>query len=977
MNFGYLSVTALLASLAIGGRATAQVTEDPSLGAESTVVNLAPGNGGSTYTITGGATRGTNLFHSFDQFSIMAGDRAAFDHVNQIENIIGRVTGANISNLDGIIQANDGANLFLINPAGIVLGPDARLDIGGSFIATTGQGISFDNGFTYDTTSPNVPPLLTISTPTGLLMGANPGNIQAMGQGGNTPLDFSVNPGQTLALIGGNVSLTGVQLTAEGGRLELGGVSPASELSLTPIEQGFDIGFDGVSAAGTILLSGQTGLDVSGPGGGTIELYGDEVTLAGQSALVSDTLGGVDGQQIRVVAERFRLQDGSFIGAAISGSGNGSHIDIVADQEITLIGTDIFDYKILQILSLAGLRQISDRQNGGLFTVTTGTGQAGNISLSTQNLLINEGISVSAETLGAGDSGNIEIVATDSIRLRGSGISSNSIIPGIPLIDLEGTATGQSTVGIPAGAAGNVTVNTTNLTIEDGAAIAAATQTDQDSGNVIITATDSLILRGFFEEIPIPTSITTVTIGGLGDAGNIQIETGRLVVQDGSAVFADSGSFAFKGIIPFGGASGSILITATDSIDIVGGQNIEGFFFSGIGSQTFSDEPAGTMRLTTPVLTVRDGGRITSTTFGSGQGGAIEIESDVITISGTGEDSDQFTSGIFASSGIENKTSRLGRAVDPASVTGAGGVVSIDTTTLTVQEMAEISVASLGEGIAGNLTITADTVRLDSQGVLTAATVSGAGGNINLASDVLALDSGNIRANAGSNDGGNLVFDLDEVLLLRNGSLISTEAGTAGAGGNGGDITLNIPNGFIVAVPTENSDIRANAFEGDGGNVDIAARNLLGIAFRPGVLDTPLSDITASSRFGSSGIVTIDELNPETLQSDIELPTDIVTSTLAEGCQARGAQTGSFIRTGHGGLPTNPADSLSAESVWQDLAPLDLAPASEPVRQMVRPDAPMVEAQGWTSDDDGTVTLVAHGGETSGHFTPTGGCSFE
>ncbi|MEM1239613.1 MAG: filamentous hemagglutinin N-terminal domain-containing protein, partial [Cyanobacteria bacterium P01_H01_bin.26] len=524
MNFGYLSVTVLLASIAIGGRAIAQVTGDPTLGAEGTVVNLVPGNGASTYTITGGATRGTSLFHSFDQFSIMAGDRAAFDNANQIENIIGRVTGANISNLDGIIQANGGANLFLINPAGIVLGPDARLDIGGSFVATTGQGISFDNGFTYDTTSPNVPPLLTISTPIGLLMGANPGNIQVMGQGGNTPPDFSVDPGQTLALVGGNVSLAGAQLTAAGGRLELGGVSTASELTLTPAGEGFDVGFDGVSAAGDILLSGQTVLDVSGPGGGTIELHGDDITLAGQSALVSDTLGGLDGQQIRVVAERFRLQDGSFIGAATSGSGNGSHIEIMADQEITLTGVDISNYKILQLLSLAGVRQISDRENSGLFAVTTGAGQAGNISLSTQNLLIDEGISVSTETLGAGDSGNIEVVATDSIRMRGSGIATNSIVPGVPLVDLQGTATGQSTVGIPAGAAGDVTINTTNLIVEDGGAIAAATQTDQDSGDVIITATDSLILRGFFKEAPIPTSITTVTIGGLGDAGNIEIE---------------------------------------------------------------------------------------------------------------------------------------------------------------------------------------------------------------------------------------------------------------------------------------------------------------------------------------------------------------------------------------------------------------------------------------------------------------------
>ena len=267
-----------------------------------------------------------------------------------------------------------------------------------------------------------------------------------------------------------------------------------------------------------------------------------------------------------------------------------------------------------------------------------------------------------------------------------------------------------------------------------------------------------------------------------------------------------------------------------------------------------------------------DGGRVSSETLNTGPGGAINIDAFTVLVSGAGNKDPDGNSAILANSGFEARVAFITGRIEQVPASGSGGAITINATNLTVQDTGEISVRSFGSGAAGNLDINATTVRLDREGSFSATTTMDGGGNIAVRANTLLLDRSRITASSESGDGGNLLFNLQDLLSLRNGSLISTEAGTAGAGGNGGDIVLNLPNAFILAVPIENSDIRANAFEGDGGNVNVAARNLLGIAFRPNVLDTPLSDITASSRFGNSGTVTINEVSPDIAQDDISLP---------------------------------------------------------------------------------------------------------
>ena len=116
----------------------AQIVPDGTLGAESSVVTPdVEINGIKSDRIDGGATRGANLFHSFQDFNVGEGRGAYFSNPTAIENILSRVTGSNLSEILGTLGVLGDANLFFINPNGIVFGSNASLDVRGSFVGST------------------------------------------------------------------------------------------------------------------------------------------------------------------------------------------------------------------------------------------------------------------------------------------------------------------------------------------------------------------------------------------------------------------------------------------------------------------------------------------------------------------------------------------------------------------------------------------------------------------------------------------------------------------------------------------------------------------------------------------------------------------------------------------------------------------------------------------------------------------------
>ncbi|MBD2019585.1 S-layer family protein, partial [Leptolyngbya sp. FACHB-36] len=259
--------------------------------------------------------------------------------------------------------------------------------------------------------------------------------------------------------------------------------------------------------------------------------------------------------------------------------------------------------------------------------------------------------------------------------------------------------------------------------------------------------------------------------------------------------------------------------------------------------------------------------------------------------------------------------------------TGSGGSIFIDPRTVQIQDGAEVAVGSRGTGQGGNIRVNAGT---------------------------LLLDRGFLSAETSSAQGGDIALQLRDLLLLRRGSLISTTAGTAQAGGNGGNISIVAP--FVIAVLSENSDIRANAFTGRGGNVTITAQSIFGI--QPQQVNTPRSDITASSQFGISGDVVLNTLNVDPSRGLVPLPTRLIdpSGLIDRGCTAATETTSEFVVTGRGGLPPSPNDPLSNDALWEDNRLLSSSHSTEPRRPA--PPAP-IAATGWTTNSRGEVVLVA------------------
>ena len=247
----------------------AQVTPD---GTTNTTVDVS----GNDFTIDEGDRAGNNLFHSFSDFSVPTDGSAFFNNAADIVNIFSRVTGGNISNINGLLGANGSANLFLLNPAGIIFGEGARLDIGGSFYGSTADSVLFPDG-EFSATDLDNPPFLTINAPIGLNLRDNPGDITV------TNSNLAVNNGQNLALIGGAITLDGARLTASGGRVELG----ASAAATVTFNNDGGLSFEQIAERKNISLSNNSIVSVNGQGGGSINVYGSNLELTGASSLAA------------------------------------------------------------------------------------------------------------------------------------------------------------------------------------------------------------------------------------------------------------------------------------------------------------------------------------------------------------------------------------------------------------------------------------------------------------------------------------------------------------------------------------------------------------------------------------------------------------------------------------------------------------------------------------------------------------------
>src|SRR4028119_1127375 len=760
--------------------AIAQVIPDNSLGRESSrtvpdTINNLPSD-----RITGGAIRGVNLFHSLREFSIRQGRGAYFENPSGIANIFTRVTGGNPSNILGNLGVLGNSNLFLINPKGIVFGPNARLDVRGSFVGSSASGVVFNNGFEFSSANPQTVPLLAINIPVGLRFRENPGaivnasSVTQVIQDQTIPVGLAVPPGQTLAMVGGDLIFNNGFATAFSGNIQLGSVASPGLVSfnITPIGLGLD--YTNVTNFGNIELSGLSAVTASGPGGGAIALRSGNVILRDRSSLVSDTLGSIDGRGINIEAARFSLLDRACVASGTSGSGAGGAINVRTAENIELKGIGFEDFR-RRILDSGAAQKPPDLafRESRIITGTVGAGTAGEIALDTKRLTIRDGSAILNPTLGTGDGGSVTIRASESVEINASGLLTTSFFN--------------------SGNAGSIAIETGQLSVTDGAVVSPSTLGTGNSGNLLVRASDSVIVARERSDSPLSTGLATNSVGGTGRAGNIEINTRSLRVEAGASISTPSGLSTRGGLIPEGGPGGNITINASDSVEVIGttADPITNAvpFGSLILAGTLGSGKGGDVTLNARRLSVRDGGAIVASTLGAGSGGNVTVTaSESVEIVGT---TTQGFPTAIATASVDLSQASLG--LQRAS--GAAGSLSIATGRLSVRDGAAVSVQSYGTGAAGSINVVADSIALNAQATIDGTTESGIGGNINLRS---------------------------RDIQLRDNSRITTDS----RAGEGGNITLNSD----ILVGANNSDITANAKSAEGGRVNVNVPNILGFA---------------------------------------------------------------------------------------------------------------------------------------------------
>ena len=533
-----LTQTVLLASgcfsacLLVIMPAQAQVTSD---GTVSTRVETTDEQ---NFTVTGGARAGNNLFHSFKTFSVPNGGSVFFANTSNIQNIFSRVTGASASDINGLIGTNSTANLFLINPNGIIFGTNARLDIGGSFLATTAESIHFpDSKFSAITTQTK--PLLSVKVPIGLQFGARLGEIVSrsieVDSQGNPIGGLSVDLGETLAFVGGGILIESSVLLLNGGNMELGSVGSFSFVDLIPNNQGWTFGYEQVPEfqniqlsqaivvtsnfaenlpSGNIQLRGQAititnksqlvDFDLTANPGGNISIKGSEfIAISDNSILNTSTFSTGKSGNIALQTKRLIVSSGSFVStAAEDGGGNGGNIIVDASESLEIDGKGLLT------------RLTASTEPGG--------GEGGNVDITTTELILRNGGQISSSTRGEGLGGTLTVNVTESIEISGRSEGVNQEPSGLLAETKKLTATTAT------GDGGNLIVNTKRLDVRDGGTIsvAAVDGSQGQAGNLIINAQDITLERAI---------LNAETM--VGERGNITISNAdTLLLRNNSAI---------------------------------------------------------------------------------------------------------------------------------------------------------------------------------------------------------------------------------------------------------------------------------------------------------------------------------------------------------------------------------------------------------------------------------------------------------
>jgi len=739
----------------------AQITLDGSFGRYDTLT-------GPMYDIRAelGQQVGNNLFHSFDLFNLQAGEVATFSGAAEIQNVISRVTGGQPSFINGTLTSTlPQADMYFINPAGILFGEQAQLNVLGAMHFTTADEIRLEDGGKFAATEPQTS-LLTVAPPSAFgFLTETPASITLQGS------QLAVPTTETLSLIGGDLSLQANSLLqAAEGRINLASVASTGEVtpSLT------NLAINGFTQRGSLTVA-QSQLEVSGEGGGSIYIRSGQFFIE-QSQVLGITQGDKTGGVIDVAVEEFTLSNQTRFSTTTEGNGDGGDIILQVDKAATLTGTG------------------NPEAIEGLFANTLSkapqAGDAGTISITVQDIMLSQGMQIASGTFGIGEGGSIDINVSNKVSLSTLAIFATTSDSEIEL----------------AGNAGSLLIQAHELNLK-GASITSSTYGTGQAGEINIVATGQINLEdgAGILSLSLPQSSFLA-----GNAGKILIQAHQLTLNNGaqitSATLGD-------------GQGGMITLDITDTLAITGyslsGNPADPFSPSGVNVSAFAQGNAGAIDITAKNITISGGGAIGSDTYGAGVGDQITIQAtDSMVISGSmtevlsGENV-EITSTISSAS-QEGSTGNAGKIVltTPSLILDKGGKIStsahstkagqieLNVARLDVNNKASITSESQGAGDAGNIVITASE-------------------QINL------KQQAQISTQAEQAGGGNITLQVPQRLLLEKAGAITTSV-KSGVGG-GGNVTVETP----VFVILNQGEIKAQADAGRGGDIRINADHYL------------------------------------------------------------------------------------------------------------------------------------------------------
>ncbi len=812
-----------------------------------------------------GTQAGANLFHSFGQFNLHSGESAAFTGPDSVRNIISRVTGGNASWIDGTLaSAIPNADLYFLNPSGVMFGPNASLDLGDSLHVSTADYLRLGNNERF----------YALAQAGELLSGAEPAafgfldhdiaEIAYQGKGEISEEEWNEHPGglrlsegKTVSLIGGNINITkgtsySVQKTdadgnplyvtdesgnsvpamksiragdikSPGGRINMVSVASPGEVILTDS----DADVSSFGEMGDIHISENGLADVGGTGGGSIYIRGGQFVLD-DGRVRANSSGSGDGGLIDVQADELSITQGGQISCLSMDSGQGGDIKVRVKDAAALSGENAQGF-----VSEITAQSQSEEESAG---------KGGSIELSAGELRLSEGAQISTTSFGPGKGGDITVQVRDAAMF--SGESSEGYASGI-------YAKSQG-LSEPAGDSGNIELSAGELHISEGAQIVSATSGPGTGGNMKIQVREKAVLTsespshysGIFasaesEESP------------AGNSGSIDLSAGELKISDGALITSSSWG---------PGQGGNITVQVREGLSL-SGKDDAGEQGSGIYATTYSEEAGagngGTIELSAGQFYLNEGGTVSTSSYGPGDGGRIGLTGGPC----------RFEDGAIIS------TSGRG--------SGDAGEIHLDVSSLELKDASVSSESTAAEhgGKAGIITVQAeDSVRL--------------------------LENGSLTTEAESSGGGKIFVNAGNQIYLFKGTITgSVKQGE----GNGGDVTADSE--FVLL---NQSHVTANAEEGDGGAIFIRTNSYI---------PSFGSNVSATSKRGNDGTVKIEAPDTDISKGLTFLPGNYldVSRWLKTPCSARaGEKISRFVIKGRDAVPTAIDDWLPAPGLWSD-----------------------------------------------------------